>query len=210
MDDPSLIGIHRLKGYASLRPLHLIGDILCKIFQGFLPSLTVVFRIHLHADVIVTVPVHHEGDQILKRIQRLSSLTDQNTHIVSLEFDIHHLFFFIKANFHKDRHMHGRKNVVQKRPCLIFHGFLHLRLNSGRLRVKAQKSGGTLFHHFIFQPVAGHKKFLACCRNGIIHCLCSKFHEFHNFLQSTSDQISSSFQAYCCSRYKFLPCSPWP
>lgn len=52
MDDPSFIGIHRLKGYASLRPLHLIGDILCKIFQGFLPSLTVVFRIHLQFGIL--------------------------------------------------------------------------------------------------------------------------------------------------------------
>ena len=54
------------------------------------------------------------------------------------------------------------------------------------LGIKSQETGRAFFYHFILQLITGHKKFTACCGNGIIHCLGSKFYELHNFLRSAA------------------------
>ena len=83
MNYSSLIGIHRLQGNRALCPLYLVSDIFCKVLQRFLPSLPIVLGIDLYPDIFLRALIHHKGNKILQRIQRLSSLSDEDSHLVA-------------------------------------------------------------------------------------------------------------------------------
>ena len=85
MDDSSFIRIHRFKGYRSLSPLNLIGNVLSQGLQGFLPSLTVILSIQLNPEISFRSLVHNKAHQILKRIQGLASLADKDSHILAFQ-----------------------------------------------------------------------------------------------------------------------------
>ena len=83
MDDPSLIRVHRLKSHGTSRSLNLVCNVLCQGFQRFLPSLPVILRIQLHAEILFRLLVYHEAHKVLEGIQRLSPLSDQKPHLVA-------------------------------------------------------------------------------------------------------------------------------
>ena len=64
-----LVRIHRLQRYRSLRPLNLIGNILCQILKGFFPSLTVILGIYLNSDIILNILIHYQRYKVLQGIQ---------------------------------------------------------------------------------------------------------------------------------------------
>ena len=51
VDDPSLVGIHRLQSHAGSVFLDLAGNILCQIFKSLFAALTIVFRVSLDMNV---------------------------------------------------------------------------------------------------------------------------------------------------------------
>ena len=97
MNDPSLIRVHRLQRYGTFRSLYLVSNVLCQCLKRLFPSLAVILGIELHADVILALLVDNQADQILERIQGLTSLTDQNTHILTGEIDVHLALFLIES-----------------------------------------------------------------------------------------------------------------
>ena len=97
MNDPSLIRVHRLQRYRTFRSLYLVSNVLCQCLKRLFPSLAVILGIELHADVILALLVDNQADQILERIQGLTSLTDQNTHILAGEIDVHLALFLVES-----------------------------------------------------------------------------------------------------------------
>ena len=95
MDNSSLIGIHGLQCDRLPGSLYLKGNIFRQIFQGFFSSLPVVFRIHFYADIFITFLVCNQAGKILKRIQGLSSLSDENPHILSVQLHTDFPFFLV-------------------------------------------------------------------------------------------------------------------
>ena len=84
MNDPSLKRIHWFKRNRALGALYLVRNILCKILKCLFSSLSVIFRINLNLIIFIGMFVDCKICQILKGIKCLPSLTDQNSHIISL------------------------------------------------------------------------------------------------------------------------------
>ena len=84
MYNPSLIRIHRLEGNRPLRSLHLIRNVICQIIKRLFYYLKVILRINLDSYIIINILIDYQRYKILQRIQCLSSLTNQNTHIIAV------------------------------------------------------------------------------------------------------------------------------
>ena len=84
MDDPSLIGIHGLQRNGTFGSLNLVGNVLCQGLQSLFSALTVIFRIQFDSQITVCFLVYNKANKILKRIQGLTSLADQDSHISAL------------------------------------------------------------------------------------------------------------------------------
>ena len=88
MDNLSFIWVHRFKGNRMLRSLYLVGNIFSQRFQCFLPSLTIILRIQLNTDILLSFLVYHKAYKILERIQSLTSLANQNSHVGAFQIYI--------------------------------------------------------------------------------------------------------------------------
>ena len=87
MDNPSLIRIHRLERYRPSCSLYLVGDILSKMSQRLFSSRTVIFCVKLDSHISVLMLVGNAVCKILERVQRLSSLANQDSHMAAAHID---------------------------------------------------------------------------------------------------------------------------
>ena len=144
MDDSSLIGIHRLQRYRTMRLLDLIGNISGQVVQSVGTACAIIFGIELHADVLITQLVDDKAGQVLKGIQRLAAFADENSHLAAVECAANGSLFLniFACQFGFD--IHGVENGFQEifrcldeRSCFLFGSFLDFafRLRFGRLMV---------------------------------------------------------------------------
>ena len=63
--------------------------------------------------------VHNQTDDVLKRIQCLSSLTDQQTHVFTIKDNIHCSTLFIIIHCTIDIHIHGFKQSCKEILCMV-------------------------------------------------------------------------------------------
>ena len=84
MNDASLIRVHRLQGYRTSDSLYLISNVSGQSLQSLLPAFSVVLNIQLYADIILRLLIYNQAGQVLKGIQCLSSLTNQDAHVIAL------------------------------------------------------------------------------------------------------------------------------
>ena len=120
MDDPSLIRVHRFQidGLSGLLDFH--GNVLRQILKRCLPSFSVVLGIQLDPDIVWLSLIDNQRSQVLQRIQCLSSLPDQKSHLVSFHRDVQALSVIGRAQIHC--HPHRGEHILQK--CLSpFNGF---------------------------------------------------------------------------------------
>ena len=107
VDDPTLIWIHRLECHRLSGTANLIGDVSCKITKGCLSSGTIILGIELYADVILLVLlIDDERGQILQRIECLSTLTDQDTHVRAFHIEEKLIIGMIEGCADVDVHVH--------------------------------------------------------------------------------------------------------
>ena len=120
MDDPSLIRVHRFQVDRLSGLLNLHGDVLRQILKRRLPSFSVVLGIQLNPDIVWLSLIDNQRSQVLQRIQCLSSLPDQKSHLVSFHRDVQALSVIGGVQIH--RHPHRGEHILQK--CLSpFDGF---------------------------------------------------------------------------------------
>ena len=67
MDNPALIGVHRLQSGAPAGFDRIVGQFLRQGFQGFFPFFPVVAAVDGHTHVIAVRPVGHQAGQVLER-----------------------------------------------------------------------------------------------------------------------------------------------
>ena len=87
MNDSSLIWIHWLKCNCSSCSLYLACNVLCKILKSLFSSSSIILCVKFYTNVSILHLVSYTIGKILKRIQCLSSLTDQDTHVLTFHSD---------------------------------------------------------------------------------------------------------------------------
>ena len=87
VDDSSLVRIHWLENYRFSCFLDLVGDSPCQVLESFFSASSVILCIKFDTDIIGFAFIYNKACQILERIQCLSSLTDQDTHVLTFHSD---------------------------------------------------------------------------------------------------------------------------
>ena len=202
MNDPSLIRIHRLQIYALAALLDLDRDILGKILKSGLASLTVILRIQLHSDICGASFVDYKAYQILKGIESLSSLSDQDAHIIAVHLDIQDLT--VISTDKVDLHAH----------CLVYVAKESFRLGDRfagifkRFDLSFSSSG--CFLCFRSRLINGLFNTLSRLTDGLF-CLCRSlilFQSFRLLCFSDSCFLRCLFLRFClCSRFLRRACS---
>ena len=114
VNDPPLIRIHGLKSYGLSRSLYLKRDILGKILECFLSSLSVVLCVSLDVNITVHIFVDNEGQKILKGIEGLSSLADQDTHVLPFHINCEDTCILLIIFSDHNIHLHCFEDICQK------------------------------------------------------------------------------------------------
>ena len=152
--------------------LYFVRNVLCKVFKRFFSSVSVILCIKFYPDILIGPLIDDNARQILQRIQRLSSLSDEHSHISAAEINIHDFFFLIKGHVNLHFHTHGTEYIFQELPSFIHHIIFLPGLNYSRLiSDESQKSGRSLFNYFIFQFIAGNSQLNQSFCYSVIHCL---------------------------------------
>ena len=93
VDDSSLIGIHRLKRVVALVLQRLFRHSLAELLQSFLSFLTVVLYIKGDAVIGIVDMICDKTREILKRVERLSAMSDNKSDIVAGQNQLRGVFF---------------------------------------------------------------------------------------------------------------------
>ena len=107
MDDSSLVRIHRLQRNRSSGLFHFVSDVSCQVFQCFFSAFAVVLRIKFDTNVILLLFIDYKAGQILKGIQRLSSFSDQDAHILTGKINFKRTVLGIVLHLDLNRELHG-------------------------------------------------------------------------------------------------------
>ena len=101
------------------------------------------------------VQKYNKAYKILKGIECLPSLTDEKSHLLAGQIDIHLLFLFIHFHFHVNSKTHCVENGIQEIYGLIVNGLDLLRADHCRLGTKeSAKNSGTSFFHDLVLNIA--------------------------------------------------------
>ena len=90
MDDPALIGVHRLQRGGTSAAQYAPGDLFCQLFQGLAALFPIAVAVQEQTAVVLAVLVHQDRCQILDGIQGLASSADDGAALI------------VAAQFHAD------------------------------------------------------------------------------------------------------------
>ena len=159
MDYAAFIRIHRFKRYRTSCSLYFISQILRKILKRCFSSFTIILCINFDTNIRITFFVHNQTDDILQRIQSLSSFANKQTHIFTIKNDIHRSVFFIIVYCTVHTYIHCFEQPCQKilrmiHKVKLLTCFDHSWFTSDQ----SEKTCASFSDDFIFKLIAWHFK----------------------------------------------------
>ncbi len=121
MDDSSLVRIHWLENYRFSCFLDLVGDSPCQVLESFFSASSVILCIEFYSDIVGFAFVYNEACKVLERIKCLSSLTDQDSHILAFKIDFQTAICCVIFGCDLDfSEIHGCKYIMKENRCSLF------------------------------------------------------------------------------------------
>ena len=187
MNDSSLIWVHWLKYNWLSCLLNLVGNSSCKILQSLLAASAVIFCIKLHPDIIGLALVYNKACKVLQGVKGLSSLTDQDSHILSFKCNLK--ASVICVVFGSDLHfakIHGCKYIAKECNCSVLNVFNLSRIGDdlNRLGLLWLLFSWHFFFYRFFFCRTFFKIFLFCRARLFFLCIFKRFWLFRLFYRS--------------------------
>ena len=151
-------------------------NVLCKVSQSLFSSCTIVLCVKLYSYITFLMLVRYTVRKILQRIQSLSSLTNQNSHMLSTHIYAKCTILIdlsLKLNFH----VHGFHCILEE----IFYCFDCLRLNFYKFCLFLNFLFYFFFYSFFKSSLLRFIRFLFCSCFLRLNCFNLLWLCFHRF-----------------------------